>query len=414
MRHRTFMKFYRHLLFLTRSRVLLHSIFIRADHLKSRRHSCSRRARLEQVSPNTLTNYQPNLVQGRELNQPQAVALDLSVNPPHLYVADTFNNRVLCWNVPTQFANGAFADLVIGQSDLLTTLPQGPFVNGSTRPSSGMTSPMGMVVDGKGNLYIIDAGNNRILRFPQPFNQNGNPFPDMVIGQRTLIQGLLTPEISAGTLAFSSSSGVSQAYLKFDSANNLWVADVLNNRVLRYPASVLATGANGPSADIVIGQPDFSSNSATQIFDPTSTSILRSPTGIAFDQSGGRLYVSESQPGTSTTAIRSRILVYNPPFASNQSAGRIIGTVAANNPVQPPLISASQLGASATDVFNINNNIAVADTTNNRILIYNPFQQFTADTLTQAAQVVLGQADFNSGKANRGAAGQQQHAATPD
>ena len=357
-------------------------------------------ARLEQANPNTITNLQPNLVEGRELNQPQGIALDMTANPPHLYVADTFNNRILAWNNATQFANGAFADLVIGQSDFLTTLQQGPFT-GSTRPSSGMYAPMGITVDAYGNLYVIDAGNNRILRFPQPFAQNGSPFPDMVIGQPNFnSRGANAGGVTASTLAFASSSGINQAFLKFDNANNLWVADVLNNRVLRFNSTVLASGASGPSADVVLGQPDFSSNSATQAFDPTSTSMLRSPTGIAFDNTG-RLYVSESQPPSGTTAIRSRILIYSPPFASNEAAGRIIGTVAANNPVQPPVISESQLGAGATGLFTINNAIAIADTSNNRILIYPPFQQFTSDTLTQKAQVVIGQADFNSGKPNR-------------
>ena len=42
-----------------------------------------------------LTSANPNLVEGRELYSPQSVALDTSVSPPVLYVADTLNNRVL-------------------------------------------------------------------------------------------------------------------------------------------------------------------------------------------------------------------------------------------------------------------------------------------------------------------------------
>jgi hypothetical protein len=46
----------------------------------------------------TISNLNPNLVEGREFLSPQAVALDLSMNPPALYVADTGNNRVLAFH----------------------------------------------------------------------------------------------------------------------------------------------------------------------------------------------------------------------------------------------------------------------------------------------------------------------------
>jgi uncharacterized protein (TIGR03437 family) len=365
-------------------------------------------ARLEQLG--SITNLQPNLVEGRELNGPQGIALDLSVNPPHLYVADTLNNRVLGWKNAQTFSNGAFADIVIGQNDLFSTIAQGPGRSGSTLPSSGLTDPMGMAVDANGSLYVIDAGNNRILRFPKPFAQTGGQFPDLVLGQQNFSSSTANSGgVSATTLSFQPGGNISQAFMKFDASGNLWVADVGNQRVLRYPASVLTAGNNGTAADLVLGQPDFSTNALTVPYDATSTSVLNYPTGIAFDQSGGRLYVTESQPTPATGgAIRSRILVFQPPYASNKPAQRIIGTVTSNNPVQPPIISASQLSSGAGDVFNINDNIAVADPGNNRILVYPSFQSFTADTLTQSAQVVIGQfdangaQDFNIGKANDG------------
>jgi uncharacterized protein (TIGR03437 family) len=357
-------------------------------------------ARLEQLA--TLTNLQPNLVEGRELNDPQGIALDLSSSPIHLYVADSLNNRVLAWKDATTFNNGAFADLVIGQSDLFTTIAQGPGRSGSTRPSSGMTVPTGMTVDGTGNLYVVDSGNNRILRFPSPFNQTGDQFPDLVLGQTNFSSNTANSGgISASTLNFTS-GGLLTAYLKFDNFGNLWVADVGNQRVLRYPvASITSTAAgpppNGPNADLVLGQPDFSTNTLLK-YDPTSLNALYYPTGIAFDMIG-RLFVTESQP---TATIRSRILIFQPPYSSNQPAQRIIGTIQPGGTVQPPNISESQLGGAAGGDFKINNSIGVADTQNNRILIYPPFEQFTSDTLTQKAQVVIGQVDFLSGKANRG------------
>src|SRR5262245_35151586 len=49
----------------------------------------------------------PNLIEGKELFAPIALAFDLTSNPPILYVADAFNNRVLAWRNPSalQLAN---------------------------------------------------------------------------------------------------------------------------------------------------------------------------------------------------------------------------------------------------------------------------------------------------------------------
>ena len=209
-----------------------------------------------------LTAIAPNLVEGREFNNPQAVALDTSRTPPILYVADFGNNRVLAWKSATGFSNGAYADLVIGQRDLLSTSPQGPGADLST----GLSSPVGLTVDAKGNLYVIDAGNNRVLRYPAPFAQTGDLLAvDLIIGQPDLNSnspngGQTAP--TANTLALATGGGVFRAGLAFDARGNLWVSDAGNNRVLQYPASALASGSpNQPPADLVLGQNDFSSTS---------------------------------------------------------------------------------------------------------------------------------------------------------
>lgn len=79
-----------------------------------------------------LTAIAPNLVEGREFNNPQSLALDTSVTPPILYVADFGNNRVLVWKNASGFTKGDYADLVIGQRDLRSTSPEGPGADLST------------------------------------------------------------------------------------------------------------------------------------------------------------------------------------------------------------------------------------------------------------------------------------------
>src|SRR5687767_14780436 len=128
-----------------------------------------------------LNSANPNLVEGREFAAPQSVALDLSLTPPAIYVSDTGNHRVLGWRNAASFRNGQVADLVIGQTDLYRTNPEGPSVSGSSF-SAGLNSPTGIAVY-RGDLYIADGGNNRILRFRRPFDNIGNQAPDLHIGQ---------------------------------------------------------------------------------------------------------------------------------------------------------------------------------------------------------------------------------------
>ena len=350
------------------------------------------------VGQTNLTQFAPNLIEGREFNSPQGIALDTTLTPPALYVSDTFNNRVLGFRNAASFSNGQKADIVIGQADFLTSTAQGP--RGGTTRATGLALPFGLAVDPKGNLYVVDGGNNRVLRFPQPFSQS-NQIPDLVIGQTSFntITGN-SGGISASTLLFGTSSGVSQAYLNFDPSGNLWVADAGNNRVLRYSAASLATGTNGPAADTVLGQTDFASNGVVST-DPTSLNALNSPTGIAVDQSG-RLFVSESPASSSGTSTRSRILIYNAPITSAKAASRIIGVVPASVQPQPPSVSEQQLNASSGALFLMNNGVGVADTLNNRLLVYKPADQFTSNTLTQQATLVIGQPDFSSRNPNQG------------
>ncbi|HMD49439.1 MAG TPA: NHL repeat-containing protein, partial [Bryobacteraceae bacterium] len=351
-----------------------------------------------------LTAIAPNLVEGREFNAPQGLAVDTSANPPILYVADTGNNRVLAWKNAFGFTKGDKADLVIGQRDLLSSAPEGPGADLST----GLNQPVSVATDRAGNLYVVDAGNNRILRYPAPFAQTGALLSvDLILGQNDLNgrapnAGQTAP--NAHTFAFTTSAGVFRSGLAFDTSGNLWVSDPANNRVLRIPSTALSSGSNEPAADLVLGEPDFVTNSTPQNIDRSKKNYLLAPSGLAFDPKG-RLFVADGA---------NRVVVYAPPFAIAQSAARIMGVVVPAAGQAAPAIGAGTLGALTAGnqplppegVVFVGANPYVLDTGNARILGYAPYDQWLAESVTfsPAATSVIGQQSFVANASNQGLA----------
>ena len=349
----------------------------------------------------------PNLVEGRELFAPLGVALDTSVSPPIIYVADTGNNRVMAWKNAAAFKNGAPADLIIGQTDNLCTQPEGPGLS-TTCPgsnlSTGLNAPVGLAVDSSGNMYVADTGNNRILRFPKPFAQPPGtfPVPDEVIGQ---------PNFSSNRANFGgqnggpSPQGVAlsgfESYLAFDSSGNLWVTDAGNRRVLRYPANNITGGGASAAADMEVGQPTLTSSYPRNL-DPSSITDLRItnqfgiPAGLAFD-SKGRLYVADSL---------NRVLVFSPPFSPSTlaSAGRIMGVIIPGTTPPPQAQIDQTIMNSPTSIFLLlDDSVGVADSGYNRILVFPPFAQWPDPSTTYSPQAtgVVGQSgSFHNTGAN--------------
>ena len=372
---------------------------------------------LGQAKANVLTGG-VNLVEGRELYNPQSVWVDVASATSILYVADTRNNRVLAWKNSGAANAGAPADLVIGQRDLQNTSPQGPDP-GNVRLSSGFNTPSAVITDAVGNLYVADSGNNRILRFPKPFEQNAELLQvDLVIGQRSinenqLNQGNGIPGMSETSLFLFQPFGTLQrASLAFDQQRNLWVTDPQNHRVLRYPVAALTRGGFAPAADLVLGATEFT-NSAGRNAAPFSADIatrkdyLWVPTGIGFD-SRGRLFVRDWAPGFS------RVLAWDvtTPFFNGKPANRIVGIPSAPSPGQtlPPINEyvAGGYGQGLVDgfrpgIFLFGMNLYVPDLNSNRILIFDSYDNWPAEAtrFSPPARSVIGQDSFNVGRANR-------------
>jgi sugar lactone lactonase YvrE len=89
------------------------------------------------------------------LNKPTQVALDSTGG---LYVADRNNNRIVYYPPYTQTGtNGAHAVRVFGQRGFTTS--------GSSTTASGFHGAGGVAVDKRGNVFVLDIFNQRVLKF---------------------------------------------------------------------------------------------------------------------------------------------------------------------------------------------------------------------------------------------------------
>jgi uncharacterized protein (TIGR03437 family) len=133
------------------------------------------------------------------LNDPTGVAVDSSGN---LYIADSGNNRV-------RKVSGSTITTIAGGGGVLGD--QGPAT------SASLNNPQGVALDSAGNLYIADAGDNRI---------------------RKVTGGMIATVAGNGTQAFAGDGGLATSASLYqpqgsalDSTGNLYISDTGDNRI---------------------------------------------------------------------------------------------------------------------------------------------------------------------------------------
>ncbi|HZC45128.1 MAG TPA: NHL repeat-containing protein, partial [Candidatus Acidoferrum sp.] len=187
---------------------------------------------------------------------PGGVAVDGAGN---LYVADTSNNRVLEYDQPfaQSKAVGFQANRVFGQNGSFTQ-------SVCAQTKAGLCFPQGLASDSSNNLYVADAGNNRVLEFNQPL-PTSDVTADRVFGQGASGTDFIHAKCYDGfgvDPAPSADGLCNLSGLALDSAGDLFVTDISNSRVLEY-LNPLAAGGGSPglpgssgdvTADVVFGQ----------------------------------------------------------------------------------------------------------------------------------------------------------------
>ncbi|MCK5242816.1 hypothetical protein KAR34_10220 [bacterium] len=289
-----------------------------------------------------------------------------------LYIADTYNHRVLIFNtVPT--VNNTSADVVVGQSNMTSNLfnQGGVAANTHSQPSSVYT-------DGT-KLYIADLANHRVLIYNTLPTEN-YASADVVVGQPNMTSNLFN---QGGSVAANTLFAPQSAYAD---GTKLYIADRNNHRVLIY--NTLPT-VNNASADVVVGQPNMTSNSPNQ-GGSVAANTLNFPYWIYTD--GTKLYIADCE--------NHRALIYNiVPTLDNASANVVVGqaNMTSNSDNQGGSVAANTLD-SPVSVHTDGAKLYIADNSNERVLIYN-----TVPTVNDAsADVVVGQPNMASNSGNQG------------
>ena len=231
-----------------------------------------------------------NLLWG--LSGPQGVLLfsdPASPSRTKLAVADTLNNRVLIWNkVPLSTAELRPPDVVLGQSGFTTTTPNTSGISAKT-----LNRPGSIASDGT-YLIVGDQSNRRVLFWQGIPNQSGMP-ADAVWGQRNFNAATL-PTLASGTVA--ASPWVASATTP---GGPLFVTDTTFHRVLSFSAIPFQKPTQ--PASFVVGQV----NSSTQV-PGTAGNALSVPVGAALVE-GQILSVADTS--------NNRVLSYSLPLQAD-------------------------------------------------------------------------------------------------
>ncbi|CAF1246977.1 unnamed protein product [Adineta steineri] len=223
------------------------------------------------------------------LYKPCGIFVDNNLN---LYVADTLNNRI------QKFASGQ--------------------LNGTTVPTGTITlnSPTGINLDFDGYLFIVDQYNFRVI--------GSGPY-----GYRCIAA-------CSGTYGSSSSQLYHPYSLSFDSYGNMFVSDILNNRIQKF--FLVTNGCSGT----------------------TSMTTMSSVTSVNSTQS---VPLSTSTYGTSSTTVSSSTsLSYNLPKFSAYATWSSNGVT---------LFNATTVGTSPYGLFvNTNNTLYVCEYSKNMIQVW--------------------------------------------
>jgi hypothetical protein len=173
------------------------------------------------------TNFTSNTLSATSaatFNDPGQIYVDANGN---LWIGDQYNDRVLRFNGAAGKANGANADLVLGQTSFTTHV--------AVVTQSGFNLPYGVYGDAEDRLYIADGyQNNRVLIFNNASTLSNGAAADNVLGQSFFTSNAVNLSIRSGL------NDPGPLFVTNDAIPILAIADIDNNRIV-FQVPVLPT-----------------------------------------------------------------------------------------------------------------------------------------------------------------------------
>ncbi|MFL5813126.1 MAG: hypothetical protein ACJ763_06075 [Bdellovibrionia bacterium] len=255
------------------------------------------------------------------LSSPSGVARDSAGN---IYAVDAGNSRINKYNssgvfqgwigkIATSPTGGAAGCAGAAVNTVTPGWCKGGTSKASTVADGSLNSPRFIALDSSGNLYVGDMANSRINKFNSSGAFQGwiggvnatptggdpgcstavafDPTPGWCIGGTTM------NDVGDGVL-----HGIGG--IAIDSSGNLYIADVFNNRIVKYNASGIFQGWIGEIAVVPTGGAAGCTSASIGAFTPgwckggqsgsgTGDGMLNSPGGVALDPAGN-LYVVDT------------------------------------------------------------------------------------------------------------------------
>jgi sugar lactone lactonase YvrE len=187
-----------------------------------------------------------------QLNNPCGIATDGYGN---VYIADKNNNRI------RKITGAGIISTLAGTGEAGYGGDDGPAIAGQ------LNAPTGIATDLNGNIYIADAGNNRIRKISA--------------------DGIITTIAGTGVAGYNNDTIATAAQLNApngvatDTAGNVYIADTWNYRIRKVtPAGIIRTMAGDGNAGY---NDDGKASTAAQ---------LNMPTGVAADRAGN-IYIAD-------------------------------------------------------------------------------------------------------------------------
>jgi len=287
-------------------------------------------------------------------------------NDDTLAVCDSGNHRVLIWHgVPE--SDGQPADVVLGQAD---SYSEGPNARGRG-PENGLHLPTAIVLHA-GRLLVADAWHHRILVWDEVPRESDTP-PNHVIGQKDFAS------VDPNRGGVCDGASLYWPYGIGFAAEWFYVADTGNRRIVGWRGLPL----DGRPADVILGQASANDNEENR-GGPASPKSFRWPHAIAGSEDV--LYVAD--------AGNHRVLGWTPLPEADADPAVVLGqenfTAAAEFPYVKQGASRLRFPYSIARDGEV---LAVADTANNRILLWQGLPKLGA---FRPADAVVGQPDFDA------------------